>query len=345
MADIGDVDVVADVEQHAEAILRVCSFRRPAFEHVVVNSNPQGLEPSPVSLQSSFDTLPAAELGMLGRLPVELLSVVLRKADIQSFFRFRQVNRRARILSTELSEYKLVSKYGLEGLQALLRAELACCFTIGHLYRILVTDRCSTCGGFGGLLFLFTAERCCFLCLLTSNHYRILPRYALAKLAHISEDRLDDLSIPSLRTVPGFYFNYKKNTRRPEHLLQEETATQTLLAIGAISEDTMRDLRRRREQRDQRLMTATAFPCYSLENGALERGVCCRGCQLRLEPPTDEPDARDTLFSMQGYLSHFKQCEEAQRLWAQSDRGIGSEGGPVAHFAKWSVRVFQLTHS
>ncbi|KAG4444330.1 hypothetical protein IFR05_000204 [Cadophora sp. M221] len=159
---MNSIDVLVNVETHVDAILRSAQ----------------------ASLQEAFEKLPTAELGTLDRLPAKLMSMVLRSLDIRSFFYFRQVNRRARVLSTGLREYELVSKHGFEGLRGLLRAELAHCFTIDDLYRPLVTDKCSTCGAFGGLLFLFTAERCCFDCLQSSAHYRDLPPSAFAKLAH-----------------------------------------------------------------------------------------------------------------------------------------------------------------
>ncbi|VBB84619.1 Putative protein of unknown function [Podospora comata] len=159
----------------ADAIIRVCSYHRRDLDLVVVRSRPHDMQAVQTSLQAAFGTLPTAKLGIFDHLPVELLFLVLRNLDIRSFFYFRQINRRARVLSTGLYEYQLVSKHGLEGLQGLLRAGLAHCFTIVDLYRPLVTDKCSTCGGFGGFLFLFTAERCCFDCLQSSAHYRVLP--------------------------------------------------------------------------------------------------------------------------------------------------------------------------
>jgi len=74
--------------------------------------------------------LPTAKLGIFDHLPVELMFLVLHNLDIRSFFHFRQINRRARVLSAGLYEYQLVSKYGLEGLRGLLRAGLAYSFTI-----------------------------------------------------------------------------------------------------------------------------------------------------------------------------------------------------------------------
>ncbi|KAK3336991.1 hypothetical protein B0T19DRAFT_57750 [Cercophora scortea] len=316
-------DIGTHVEKDADAIIRVCSYHRRDFDLVVVRSRPHDMQSVQTSLQAAFGTLPTANLGIFDHLPLELMFLVLRNLDIRSFFHFRQINRRARVLSTGLYEYQLVSKHGLEGLRGLLRAGLAHCFTIVDLYRPLVTDKCSTCSGFGGFLFLFTAERCCFDCLQSSAHYRVLPPSAFAKLAHISPGRLLHLSGPTLQTVPGTYNMMDTPARRPKHLILEEKATQMLLAAKAINQDATRNLRIRREQPEQRLMAATAYPCYSLENAKLERGVSCKGCQVRLELLRGDSHllARDRTFSTQGFLSHFTACVEAQQIWAESEEG------------------------
>lgn len=316
------MDILTNVKNHADAIIRVCSYHRRDFDLVVVRSRPHDMQSAHASLQAAFSTSPTAELGTLDRLPAELISMVLRTLDIRSFFHFRQVNRRARLISTGLREYELVSKHGLEGLGGLLRAELAHCFAIEDLYRSLVTDKCSTCGGFGGFLFLFTAERCCFDCLRSSAHYRVLSISAFAKLLHISPSRLKRLSTGlSLRTVPGIYNMMETPAKRPKHLIFEEKTTQTLLAIRVIKEDAAQKLRSRKEKSDQRYMVATAYPSYSLKNAKIERGVSCKGCQVRFELLRTDSKDRDRTFSTQAFLSHFSQCVEAQHLWAASERG------------------------
>ncbi|OTA54215.1 hypothetical protein K449DRAFT_202599 [Hypoxylon sp. EC38] len=133
------------------------------------------------------------------------MSMMLRNLDILSYFRFRQVNRRARVLSTALWEYGLVAKHGLEGLRGLLRAKLAHNFTIMDLYRPLITFSCEFCSAFGGFLFLLTATRCCFACIQTSSKMRVLCTSAFAKFAGISVGRLRRLLRLKLRTVPGLY--------------------------------------------------------------------------------------------------------------------------------------------
>lgn len=315
------VGTLANVEENADAILRVCSYHRRDFDLVVVRSRPHDMQPVQAYLQTAFEALPTADLEILDRLPAELMSMILRELDIHSFFHFRQVNRRARLFSTGLHQYEMVSKHGLEGLRGLLRAELAHCFTIDDLYRTLITDRCATCGDFGGLLFLFTAERCCFTCLQSSTHYRVLPPSAFAKLAHMSLLRLKRLLGPSLRTVPGIYNMMGTPARRPMYLVLQEKTIQKLLAIGAIGEHEIQNFRHRREQPHQRLMAATAYPWYSSNSAKLECGVSCKGCQVLLELLHHDSHDRDQVFSTRGFLSHFSQCVETQHLWAESEGG------------------------
>ncbi|KAI1828314.1 hypothetical protein F4861DRAFT_177862 [Xylaria intraflava] len=321
MAEMSSVDFSADVEQHADTIIQVCSYHRRDFDLVVIRSRPHKMQQVQASLESAFETSPTADLGILGRLPPELMWLTLHELDIRSFFRFRQVNRQARIIATGLREYSLVSRYGLEGLRGLLRAELAPYFTISDLYRPLVTDKCVTCGAFGGHLFLFTVERCCFNCLLSSTHYRVLAVSFFAKFARLSLPRLIRLTGPVLRTVPGIYNMLERPARRPKYIIFGSQAVQTLLASEVIHERTAHRLRTRWTPRDYRFMTATAYPYYSVKDAKLERGVSCKGCQIQNPSPHDVVITYDRVFSTRGFLSHFLECEEAQRLWAASETG------------------------
>ncbi|KAI1197163.1 hypothetical protein F5X97DRAFT_302909 [Nemania serpens] len=318
---MGSVDFSTDVEKHADKILQVCSYHRRDFDLVVIRSRPHEMQQVQASLQSAFKTLPTADLGILGRLPVELMFLTLHELDIRSFFHFRQVNRQARIISTSLWEYNHVSKHGLEGLRGVLRAELAPYLTIRDLYRPLVTDKCSKCSAFGGHLFLFTVERCCFDCLVSSAHYRVLAPSAFAKLAKISPIRLGRLSGLRLKTVPGIYNLMRTPARRPKHLIFEDKATQTLLSMRAIGEDTVHKLGSHKEQENYRFMAAVAYPYYSLEDAKLEPGISCKGCQIRRHRLHRGFIKRDRVFSTRGFLSHFSQCVEAQCHWTASERG------------------------
>lgn len=321
--EVGSVpDIFQDAEgQDADAILRVCSYHRRDFDLVVVRSRPHEMQPVYASLQAPFETQPIAQLGIFDSLPPELMSLILRFLDLRSLLRFRHVNRQARIVSSNLWAWELVSKHGLEGLRGLLRAGLAPCFTIDDLYRPLISDRCSVCGGFGGHLFLYTAERCCLKCLESSAHYRVLSIFMFAKLARVSSSRINRLGAVCLRTVPGIYNMMETPPRRPKCLILQRKATQALVAEGFVTEDAARRLKARDEQPGQRFMAATAYPCYDLESATLERGVSCKGCQIRQEATHNAWDDRDRVFSSRDFLSHFKRCAEARRLWGQSEGG------------------------
>ncbi|OIW25704.1 hypothetical protein CONLIGDRAFT_656439 [Coniochaeta ligniaria NRRL 30616] len=318
-------DVLADVEKHANAIIRVCSGYQPAYGLLVIRPDFSCLNPVHATLDSAFDTPPTAELGtyILGRLPAELKLMVLRELDILSFFRFRHVSRRARELSTGLWEYNLVAKHGREGLRGLLRAGLAHRFTICDLYQPLITEKCSTCDAFGGLLFLLTAERCCFTCLQSKAHYHVISPRIYAMLSVIHPARLNRKSIPSLRTVSGRYTLTTTPVNPPKRLILAEHATQALLAAKVIKEDVIQVLRSQGDEQRQRYMATTLYPWYNLKNARPEYGAGCRGCQ-----PPRGLYLDDQAFSARGFLSHFSQCAEAQRLWAESEGGTGPLGKP-----------------
>ncbi|KAI1754365.1 hypothetical protein F4782DRAFT_494191 [Xylaria castorea] len=163
------------------------------FDLVVIRSRLREMQPVQASLQLAFERLPTADLGILGRLPENLCRWSSTSSAFVLFY-FRQANRPARIISTGLWEYNPVSRHRLESLRGVLRAELAPYLTISDLYRTLITDKCSTCGAFGGHLFFFTAERCCLDCFLFSAYYRVLAPSTFAKLANISLCRLNHLA-------------------------------------------------------------------------------------------------------------------------------------------------------
>ncbi|KAM7198842.1 hypothetical protein V8F33_004856 [Rhypophila sp. PSN 637] len=299
-----DLDIQAEVQNHADAIIRACSYYPSEFGDfkMVVHTRPDHMEQVQASLQSPFETLPTATLGMLDNLPVELIYIVLRHLDIRSFFRFRQVNRLARFLAAGIKDYRMVSRYGLEGLRGLLRVGIADYFDISDLYRPLKTNKCST--------------RCCFSCLEHSDHYFILPRRFFVNVAHISTTKLQRLAGPaSLQVVPGFYrpmglYDWETGPIRPNNVrysVHVERATQMLLAADVINQDVA-STRGFNIDRQPRCAAATAYPRYSLENAKLERGVSCYCC--RPFPARIYYTIRH--FSTEGFLSHFSTCMTAR---------------------------------
>lgn len=307
----------------SDAILDVCTYHRRDFDLVVVRSRPHEMERVAKSLQTSFDFASTSGLGQLDRLPNELLCMVLQNLDLLSYFRFRQINRQARAVSTAVSEYRSVAKHGLEGLRGLLRAGLAQTCTIRGLYNGLISERCALCGSFGGFLFLPTVTRCCFDCIRDSPDLRVISTSTFSRLTKISTKRLHHFLGSQLRTVPGLYSMWEKRVKRPKFLVAARPATAKLVELGVLKQDAVQAVLKHIEQKDQRFMVSTAFPWYDLRSKQLERGVSCKGCQVRLETlRADGMDRdRDRVFSRSSYLSHFKSCSESRKLWDQSEGG------------------------
>lgn len=319
-------------DKHGDAILRVCSYHRRDFDLVTIRSRPLVTKPVQNSLQAPFESSPAAGLGDLDYLPQELMTIVVKNLDILSYFRFRRVNRYARILATAPREYQLVAKYGLETLNALLRSGCARSPTIVDLYRLLTTNSCSLCGEFGGFLFLLTTTRCCFTCLQTEPKLCVISTTEFARTAGISTAQLSRSYGATLRTVSGSYWmEYcrhslphrweKSRVWRPKKLILKEEAIAALAPRTVFKEDSMSRLSKLYGLRHERFMASTTFSWYDVQTGKIERGVSCKGCQFRVEQSYGSLSDRDRLFSSTEFLFHFASCAEAQKLWEESEEG------------------------
>lgn len=75
-------------------------------------------------------------------------------------------------------------------------------------------------------------------------------------------------------------------------------------------------------------MGACALPYYDKHTGRVEHGMSCAGCQLALEKDIIGSrgekwafEARDLVYAQDGFLEHFRWCEQAQLLWKSSNEG------------------------
>lgn len=311
------------MEANSGAILRVCSYHRIDFDLMLIRSRPHDMQRVQEYMQTAFEHEVYASLGTLDHLPAEVMLVILRNLDLLSYFRFRQVSRRARILSTSLREYRLVAKHGLEGLRVLLRAKIACNFIVVDLYLTLGAATC-VCGAFGGFLFLPTLTRCCFACICNSAALRVHSISCISKLTRISTKRLGKLLNSILCTVPGSYSALDNPARRPKYLVAHSQTVAALQNLGLLSPEATTALQNAKDQENYRFMVSAAFPWFDSSRGLVEHGVCCKGCQVRVEARTGTIEDRDRVFSEAGFLAHFMSCVEAQTMWAESQGGTSS---------------------
>ncbi|KFY11181.1 hypothetical protein V492_04603 [Pseudogymnoascus sp. VKM F-4246] len=312
-------------DNDAEKVIRTCSYRRRDFDFITVRTRREVTEPVQSSLQTPFDASPTSGLGDLGCLPEELTTMIIKNLDLLSYFRFRRLNRYARILATEPREYQLVAKYGLEGMRCLFRSRCARICTIVDLSHLLTTPMCSLCGDFGSFLFFLTATRYCYSCLTTSKDIAVMGTTEFARTAQISTAQLSRSFGSTSRTVSGKYCIGKtrdRQSRRPSKLLLAKDAIAAIAPQTVFKENSIGNLLRHQYEREQRFMACTAFPSYDTRTGRMESGVCCKGCQFRFEKTRRGcVRDRDRTFSTAQFLTHFASCAEAQQLWIDSEKG------------------------
>ncbi|KAM0210752.1 hypothetical protein ACHAQD_010629 [Fusarium lateritium] len=337
-------------DQDSEATIRACTYHRHEFDRVLVQTPDRKLQ-APF-LQTSFKTSALSGLGLLGHLPDELMVMILRELDIASYLRFRGVNNHARNIATNSKDYITVVRHGLGGLKALLKVRLGHIFTIAGLHQVLVSRECEFCGKFATFLYLITCQRCCFTCLQISSELRVLPIPApkeFVKAVKKTVEEIERVCKPRLSVVYGKYsLEPWPRVNRPKWLAQAEPAIEKLQSLDNSHKIPKRVLDHAPEHQARieavhhycyRYMAATAFPSYDATRDQIEYGVSCKGCQFRLEeharaantsiePPWGLND-RDRVYSTEEFMYHFRSCEHARKVWADTlETGVA----PVSKF-------------
>ncbi|KAK7990124.1 hypothetical protein PG989_010439 [Apiospora arundinis] len=319
-----------DIDSNKEAIIRLCSYHRDDFSRLLVHSSPQEMEAVQESLRTAFSTPPIASLASFDNLPAEVLIMILSDLDIMSYFRFRQVNRGARLLATGLTkEYLAVATHGLEGLRGLLRGNLDHRFTIPDLYRTLVTRDCALCGDFGGFLYLPSNTRCCYRCIHVSADLALLSTTSFCRFAKVTPSEAEPHILgAAIRTVPGHYSTEDTPAKRTQYLVSVRDGLDALASRGVA-----RPAWRKYPIHDsdgtpieQRRMACTTLPWYDPDTSQAEGGVCCKGCLSRNNSRSLEWSAsvcKNRMFSSEGFLAHFEECWYAKHLWAHTSGHCG----------------------
>ena len=143
------------------------------------------------------------DLGVLDKLPLELLQFLLSQLDLRTFETFRRVNQRALEVTESIPQYKAIATHARTALRGILSIETGPWITCEILYEKLCTAQCEECGDFGGYLYLLTCKRVCFLCFTETWKYLPLP-YSEAFRKWGATTRILS-TVPRLRSVPGVY--------------------------------------------------------------------------------------------------------------------------------------------
>ncbi|KAI0114041.1 F-box domain-containing protein [Nemania sp. FL0031] len=186
-------------------VLSLLSHRPRALLYSMITiSDPP--EPMEATLQNR-----ASSLGILDRLPAELLHEVLKSLDFQSAIRFSHVSNQGKNMLCSLPAYRDVIKYAPRTLAALGQTKLLHLHSTSELHNALRNERCATCPEYGVYLFLPTCERCCWQCLRSSPTRRVISQTAAAKIFALSPKMVQQL--PIMFSIPGTYGIAYKSTQ------------------------------------------------------------------------------------------------------------------------------------
>ncbi|KFZ04395.1 hypothetical protein V502_10182 [Pseudogymnoascus sp. VKM F-4520 (FW-2644)] len=318
-------------KEQADAIIRTTSYHRKDFDLAVIWFSDREHQGVRTSIFTSSQRAPSASPGALGRLPQELLENIFLSLDMHSLTNCRQVNLRLRQAIDSLPEYQAIYTHALNTLCALLRTRLAHTVSLFYFYQALCTKNCDFCRRFAGCIFLPTWRRCCFICLERGNSELqmqtvafIQKRFPLLSTAAFSQ-------LTSVETLPGTY--------SMDEYVQKDSITivpveQAMRASREQQQALQQALQQAEEptwfQQDRKLafMASCALPYYDRQNRTTEYGISCAGDQVTIDKGGFSAladkfgyKARDTVYTKDSFLVHFKECEEAQLLWGSSKEG------------------------
>lgn len=147
------------------------------------------------SLQSS--------LGLLDRLPAELLLLTLELLDFQSLSRMSRVSLRGKAVVEGLPAFREMMQHAPETLPALGQTRLLKYHSSSLLRQTLRSAKCASCFSFAGFLFLPTCERVCFECLHENRALWLMTRAQAKRCFRLTDKQL--ATIPTLYSIPGTY--------------------------------------------------------------------------------------------------------------------------------------------
>ncbi|KAL9566543.1 hypothetical protein ACKAV7_009458 [Fusarium commune] len=311
-------------EEQADAIVRTAAYHRKDYCLSVIWFSPGEHVDIHPSIATPFQRTSNVGLGSLHRLPLELLRDTLVRLDVHSLFKFRQTNLRSRQTVDSLKQYQKIVLHGMNLLCALLRTRIAVDVSLLDFYNALCLKHCGLCGEFGGFISLLTWKRCCIKCIKEAPETQVRTLSAARKEFRLTKLELDQLR--SFKTLPGIYS-------------MEESVHKSRIAIMSLHQATLISRRQSCVPRQAQLassernrkfsfMGSCALPYYDTRTGNVEHGMSCTGCQLALEKGIIGAkgekwafEARDKVYARDGFLEHFRWCEQAQLPWKSSCEG------------------------
>ncbi|KAK2128876.1 hypothetical protein NOF04DRAFT_1245577 [Fusarium oxysporum II5] len=308
----GPSSITQNIKVSRSELLHTCFYNRTKYYFPTLDPKAHEFSQEVRRFFSRCYKTQTPNLGVLARLPQDLLEEIVLHLDIDSFRRFRQVSRRARYLSTAITIYQRVLRYAPDAPNALRRTDLSGYVSYSDVYTALTTSKCTFCGQFGEFMFLSTAKRCCF------EWLRASPETALVNQACISRrEQWKDLYTEHTEDLAEALKSMDKMSKTRGVLAKDLLAAYIKVDKG-LKEPVQSLLKP--GWLHYRLAASIIFPSLNPRTGKLQTG---------LSPPSLVPAtsqnvmfnlhfrARDRSYSEDEAALHFSQCLESQKLWRQ----------------------------
>ena len=311
-------------EEQVDAIVQTANYHGQDYRSFVIWFLPHEHADVRPSISAPFRWASNTGLGSLDRLPLELLHDVFFRLDMHSLFKFRQTNLGSRQAVDSLKPYEMVVSHGLDFFCALLRTRLALDVSLFDFYHVLCTQACAVCGEFGGIISLLNWKRCCFLCLEEAPELRVHIISTARRQSDLTKAELDQLR--SIKAVPDMYLMKRfvhnvsimvMSAPQPASTSYQQPRAPAQVQWGGP-----------RQKKGFSFMGSCALPYYDSRTGKVEHGMSCAGCQRGLEKDIIGSrggswafEARYKTYTQDGFLEHFRWCEQAQLLWRSSGEG------------------------
>jgi len=251
-------------------------------------------------------------LGLLDKLPLEIVYECFSNLDILSLLRLSRVCLRARTVVRGLPTFKRVIKHTGHTFQTLQKTRILSLHSVAVLDAALRSDRCASCDSFGPFLFLPSAERCCANCLVENQSLWMMSTAMAHECFALTSEQVQALPT-TIRSIPGKYTISNVVVRkRAQYLTSARAAKVAALQYYGSLEDIPVHLpgfpNRKmslyihlqqapllplsQEYRSRSNLLARpedsfggmgAIPFPSLLDGRVERGLWCRGCEYTWE--------------------------------------------------------------
>ncbi|VTT55865.1 unnamed protein product [Fusarium fujikuroi] len=237
-----------NISPEPEALIS-CASHRPRHLLEAMITIPDAEKPKTPTLAERVSSL-----GILDRLPLEILYMLLGRLDIQSITSFVRVSFRGNSYIESLRAYRDLVTFAPQTLMALGKTGLLNLHSVTELHAALRQERCASCVEYGAFLFLPTCERCCWECLRHNPLLRVLPSKEAKRYFGLSERHIRQL--PTISVIPSNYGISRTPSPRS-------------CRLGNIPTDKFFG------------MASIPFPSLSA-SGRLENGLWCRGCEITL---------------------------------------------------------------